>query len=159
MTVITGKAPHSFINCTFVQSLLLSGIYSAFPYVFLACVVPAGGFVADMMRLKKVSTIIVRKIMTLSGELNRHKTIILTIMCNYTVCSKQNNTNLICGWLGKHVQKSYIYEYYQYCLYRRRQDLVQSPMHAVFHSLQFTITFHNIAYVHDTVNFNIMSYA
>lgn len=47
--------------------MLLSGIYSAFPYVFLAFVIPAGGFVADMMR-KKISTIIVRKIMTVSGK-------------------------------------------------------------------------------------------
>ena len=47
------------------QSIVLSGVYSAIPYILLASLIPTGGVIADLLR-KVISTTIVRKIMTLT---------------------------------------------------------------------------------------------
>ena len=49
------------------QSIVLSGVYSAIPYVLLALLIPIGGFFADLMR-QFIPTGIVRRIMTSSGK-------------------------------------------------------------------------------------------
>lgn len=60
---------HFIITFHPVQSIVLSGIYSAIPYILLASLIPSGGLVADLLR-KVISTTIVRKIMTSTGKLN-----------------------------------------------------------------------------------------
>ena len=58
-----------FLMCVYLlKSLVLSGVYSSFPYILMASLVLSGGFLADWMR-KKIPTTIVRKIFTLVRKL------------------------------------------------------------------------------------------
>ena len=52
----------------FFQSIVLAGLYSAIPYALLATMVAISGQVADFLRAKCLSTTVVRKIMTITGE-------------------------------------------------------------------------------------------
>ena len=62
---------HFFIFSTFFllthshiqQSIVLSGVYSTFPFILMAILILTGGFLADSLR-RRLSTTIVRKIFT-----------------------------------------------------------------------------------------------
>ena len=51
-----------------MQSIVLTGLYSAIPYLLLAILVPISGAIADLLRIKILSTGTVRKIMTTIGK-------------------------------------------------------------------------------------------
>ena len=55
------------LSLSLSQSIVLTGIYSAIPYILLALLILTGGLIADLMR-RFIPTGIVRRIMTSSGK-------------------------------------------------------------------------------------------
>lgn len=57
-----------FMNFSFpLQNLIMNGIFSAIPYVAYLIIIVASGPLADFLRKKQVSTVIIRKLFTCTG--------------------------------------------------------------------------------------------
>ena len=49
----------------------MSGVYSAIPSVGCLIVIPVSGWLADFLRARDLSTVVVRKVFTFTGQIQR----------------------------------------------------------------------------------------
>ena len=59
----------------------MSGVYSAIPSVGCLIVIPVSGWLADFLRARYLSTVVVRKVFTFTGQIQRLFACLLLFVC------------------------------------------------------------------------------
>ena len=60
----------------------MSGVYSAIPSVGCLIVIPASGWLADFLRARYLSTVVVRKAFTFTGQIQRLYVCVCLFVCH-----------------------------------------------------------------------------